>query len=108
MKNISINISDKSNMLDKLVTALEGKLPYMSNKEKEDYYNYTEEIKQDYNSFLIGNKEYVSSDKQDIIKDLVNEYEQTGTCRNALLNDLYYKDGIRDGVNLIIECLIQE
>ncbi|MDD3303991.1 MAG: hypothetical protein PHP54_03645 [Clostridia bacterium] len=108
MRNISIDISNKSNMLDKLVTALDGNLPYMSHKEKQYYDNYADEIKQDYNNFLTSNKECVPSDKQDVIKDLVNEYEETCTCRNALLNDLYYKDGIRDGICLLLECFRSE
>lgn len=108
MRNIFVDICNKNNILDILVDGLEGRLPYMTKKEREDYNNYLDEIEQNYEDFININKQFVSLEYQDKIKSIVDEYEENCTCRNALLNDLYYKDGIRDGICLLLECFRSE
>ena len=108
MRNITVDICNKNNMLDILVDGLEGKLPYMTKSEKVEYDNYLEEINQNYDCFISKNKELVPQESQEKIKNVVKQYAETCTSRNALLNDLYYKDGVRDGICLLLECFRSE
>ena len=105
MENNYLELDNNNSILEKLVIALDGELPYMSKEEQTAYNNYRNEINENYNKFINSNNQYVPTDKHKLLVDLVANYEESCTCRNALLNDLYYKDGIRDGVSLILECL---
>lgn len=98
-----ININD--NQLDKLVEFFDGKIPYMSLKEKKKYDDYTKELEDDYNCFLSVGKNSISEELQKSLIKAFNNYIECNNCRNGLLNDLYYKQGIRDGVNFILECI---
>ena len=101
MKNILIT----SNQLDKLVASLDGKIPYMSLKEKRKYENYTKELEDDYNIFLSNIKKCQSKELQNNLLKAFNDYTECSNCRNGLLNDSYYKEGIRDGICLFLECI---
>ena len=105
MKSNHLEFRLKNNMLEKLVLALDGELPFMTKNDRVKYNNYGIEISNNHEKIVDFSNKIVSNDKQNILMKLITNYEESCTCRNALLNDLYYKDGVRDGVSLILECL---
>lgn len=91
-------------ILNRLLESLSGQLPFMNINEKKDYNNSEIEIKANYklfNHFLETNVETIT--RSFILQNFQN-YNESINHRNSILNDLYYKDGIRDGIKLMLEC----
>ncbi len=94
-----------SEMIDRLLNSLEGRLPYMNKIQKHLYEKVESNIRGSYyiyNHFLETN---IEKEKREFVIQNFNNYSDDINYRNSILNDLYYKDGIRDGINLFIECI---
>ncbi len=93
-----------NSILNKLLNSLEGKLPYMTYTEKK-YYNKSElDVKATYQLF----KHFLETNVETITRSFIlqnfENYNDSISHRNSILNDSYYKDGVRDGIHLMIEC----
>ena len=86
------------NILNIFVENLNGKLPSMTNQEKEEYINYSNDIK-NYEVIIFN----CFQDKNDYLIKIIEKYIESLSAQNSLLNDLYYKDGIKIGVKLYHE-----
>lgn len=86
------------NILNIFVENLNGKLPYMTNQEKEEYISYSNDIK-NYEVIIFN----CFQDKNDYLIKTIEKYIESLSAQNSLLNDLYYKDGIKIGVKLYHE-----
>lgn len=94
-----------SEMIDRLLNSLEGRLPYMNKIEKDLYEKVESDIRGGYyiyNHFLETN---IEKEKREFVIQNFNNYSDNINYRNSILNDLYYKEGIRDGIRLIIEII---
>ena len=87
-----------NNILDIFVKNLNNKLPYMSKQEFEEYNNYSDKIK-NYEDIIYN----CFQDKNDYLLQTIEQYINTISAKNFILNTSYYKDGIRIGVKLISE-----
>lgn len=106
MERVTIDMKDS--MLDKLVTALDGSYPDMNKKERQDFEDYKQEIKEKQEILEVSVRNMPFKSSPDFILKKVEDIEEASNCRNALLDDLYYKMGIKDGVRMMIECLKPE
>ena len=85
----------KNNILDIFVNNLDSALPYMDKQEKEKYDSFSNEI-ENYEETIYN----CFQDKNDYLLKTIERYIDSVSAQNSLLNDLYYKDGIRLGVKL--------
>ena len=81
--------------LDIFLRDLDGDLPYMNSEEKTRYKNYMKQIN-------IYHKKILDcfQDKNDYLLEQINAFIDSVEDQNSLLNDLYYKAGIRLGFSL--------
>ena len=85
-------IKSDENILDAFILKLDGKLPYMTKKEKNKFLDFNREIENNYKKITDC---FQSGEKKDYLLELIEDYITSITCQNSLLNDLYYKNGIR-------------
>ncbi len=92
-------------ILNRLVMSLDGELPTMNEYENREYENHIDEYRENYKDFIQFCDTDIPSEKKKIIIECFESCNEAVITRNSILNDLYYKDGIRDGGNLILEII---
>lgn len=85
----------KNNVLDIFVNDLNGALPYMTLSERKKYIDYSNAI-ENYEDIIYN----CFQDENDYLFKTIEQYIDSVLAQNSLLNNLYYKDGIRLGIKL--------
>lgn len=87
----------KKDVIDAFVDNLDGRLPYMNTEEKENYEKLGKKIKEKLSKIINC---FVDGEDDDFVVPKIKELIDLLQAQNSILNDCYYKDGIRLGFNL--------
>ena len=88
-------------ILKLLFDAREGVYPPMTNEEKIKYNNLGKKL----NELHTTIKEKLEDKKCYNILKLIEKYYDVYTERGSLLDELYYREGVTDGINIMIEVI---
>lgn len=94
---------DSQDMLDIIYNARKDDLANLTDKDKKSIKKINDKINQkylEYKNTLDNIPNGLRITKREII-DKFNEYTETLTEREGYFNEKYYKEGLKDGINLI-------
>lgn len=98
---------NSQNMLDVIYKAREDDLGNLTEQDKKNIKKINDKINQkylEYKNTLDNIPKGLKVTKREII-DKFNEYKETLVEREGYFNEKYYKEGLKDGINLISKCI---
>lgn len=103
--NMDINnfLNENESIINELFLAREDKLGTASNIDKK-YIKELKERRKEFELALDSIPMHFTNEKASIDKTF-NDYTETSNYANSYINEVYYKNGVVDGIKLILESL---